>query len=86
MKQMTEERALSVGAERLFSMAGQGPVVVTKNGKPSLAVVPLHGQDWESYVVSRSPVFKRAVARARRSYRKYGGVSLEEVKKRYGIR
>jgi hypothetical protein len=86
MKTISYRRATELDTKRLLAMADRETVVVTRNGRPFRALFALRGQDWESYVVSRSPVFKRAVARARRSYRKHGGVSLEEVKKRYGIR
>ncbi len=67
-------------------MANKRKVVVTRNGSPAWAIVPLHGQDGESYIVSRSPVFKRIAKRARQSYRAGGGLSLEEVKKHFKIK
>jgi hypothetical protein len=40
----------------------------------------------EDFATATSPVFRRIIERSRREYKKHGGVSLEDVKRRYGIK
>ncbi|MBI3828422.1 MAG: hypothetical protein HY291_02840 [Planctomycetes bacterium] len=86
MKAMKESSLKGISANKLLALASRNTVLVTHNGKPGWALVPLNGRDWESYVVSRSPVFKRAMGRSRNSIKTGRGLSLAEVKKRYGIK
>jgi prevent-host-death family protein len=64
--------------------AQRGTVVVTRRGKPMAAVVPLRGVDLESLAVSTSPDFIDVVERARARFLQTGGISLEEMKRRWG--
>lgn len=41
--------------------------------------------DRESFVVGHSPVLRRIFERSWRNYKKKGGVSLADVKKKYGV-
>ena len=86
MSQLTERKACQLRSSGLLGLAKKRKVIVTKQGTPAWAIVPLHGQDWESFVVSRSLVFRRIFKRARRSFRAGGGLSLEAVKKRYKLK
>ena len=85
MKALKESNLKGVSANQLLALASRRTVLVTRKGKAEWALVPLKGSDWESFVVSNSPVFKRSLARSRKSIKKGRGLSLEEVKKRYGI-
>lgn len=64
--------------------AQQEVLVVTWRGKPIAAVVPLRGVELESLAVSTHPDFIALIARARARFQKTGGVSLEEMKGRWG--
>ena len=86
MSTISWSRAVNLQAKALFDMADRGTVVVTRNRMPLCAVFALRGQDWERFVVSHSPVFRRILARARRARSKGESVSLEQVKRRYGIK
>ena len=66
------------GLSRYVSEAEQGPVIITKNGKPAAALVTLVDEDLEAFVLAHSPRFQQlmdeAVAEARQ-----GGRALSEV-------
>jgi len=60
--------------------------VLTRRGKPVAAVVPIRrGLDLETYSLSHSAEFIEIVNRSWASYKKTGGVSLEEMRKKYGL-
>jgi antitoxin (DNA-binding transcriptional repressor) of toxin-antitoxin stability system len=59
--------------------------VLTRHGKPVAAVVPIHsGVDLESFGLSHNRRFIEIVNRSWESYKKNGGVSLEEMQRRHG--
>jgi len=66
--------------------ARKGTLVVTRRGKPVAAVVPVEGMDLESLALSTSRDFIALIERSRASYRKSGGVSLSEVRAKYGVK
>ena len=86
MKEITESAAEKVSSRSLLAMAENNPVVIKRKGKPSWALVPLNGIDLETYLVARSPVFKRIIARSRRRLKLEGGIPLEEAKRIFGIK
>jgi hypothetical protein len=47
-------------------------------------VVPLRGVDLESLAVSTNPDFIDLIERARARFKETGGISLEEMKRRWG--
>ena len=65
--------------------ARKGTVVVTRRGKPLAAVVPLHSDDWEDFVVSQEPSFIEVIKRSEERYKAEGGIPLEEVRRKYGL-
>ena len=61
-------------------------VVVTLRGKPLAAVVPLDSDDWEDFVVSQDPEFIEVIKRSDARYKAEGGISLDEMRRKYGIK
>jgi prevent-host-death family protein len=62
------------------------PVVVTKRGRPVVAVMPLTKyDDWESVSLSTNPEFMAIIERSRASARTRGTLSLEDVRQKYGL-
>jgi antitoxin (DNA-binding transcriptional repressor) of toxin-antitoxin stability system len=61
------------------------PVVVTRRGKPVLALTPITG-DWESAVVANHPAFLAIVKRSRSSLDAGKGVSTKELRRRLGLK
>src|SRR5438132_10308183 len=69
----------------LAELAKQGPVILTRDGKPLVAVKDLAGSDWESVSLANNPRFLALIAESRRSYREDGGISLDEVRRELGL-
>lgn len=58
--------------------------VLTRGGKPVAAVVPISSKvDLETFGLSHNPRFIEIVNRSWASYKKDGGVSLEEMRRRH---
>lgn len=57
----------------------EGPIVITRNGKPAVVMVaPEDAEDLENLVLSRSPRFRALLERSRRSIEAGQGLSEEE--------
>jgi hypothetical protein len=73
-------------AEELVALARKQPVILTRGGKPVVAVKDLTGSDWESVALANSPRFIALIEESRRSYRREGGIPLAEVRKQLGLK
>ena len=62
--------------------ARRGPVILTRRGRAVAAVVAIDDQDWEDLRVSTSPAFAAIIARSEARYRREGGVSLDDLRRR----
>lgn len=57
----------------------EGPIVITRNGKPAVVMVaPKGDEDLEHLVLSRSPRFRAILEESRRSIAEGRGMSEEE--------
>jgi antitoxin (DNA-binding transcriptional repressor) of toxin-antitoxin stability system len=64
--------------------AGKDTWVLTRRGKPIAALVPISSDvDLESVALSHNPRFIEIINRARASYEREGGISLEEMRRKY---
>jgi len=70
----------------VVDLAGKDLVILRHNGKNSFALIRLDEGDLEALSLSQNPDFMAMLDKARLSYEKKGGVSLEEVKRRFGKR
>lgn len=61
-------------------------VVVTRRGKPLVAVVPVSKADLESLSLATNPDFLALLERSRARYRREGGISHAEVRTRLGLK
>ena len=61
-------------------------VVVTSNGKPVAALMPIEDADMETISLSTNPKFMRIIERSRKRQRKEVSVSSAEMRRRLGIR
>jgi prevent-host-death family protein len=57
-------------------------VVITRHGKPAAVLVGVEGEEWEDVVLQTDPAFWRLI----RARRKQPTLSLDELKKRLGIK
>jgi hypothetical protein len=67
-------------------MAKNGPVILTRRGKPLAAVKDLSGFDWEAVSLANNPRFVALIEEARRSYQEEGGIGLDDLRKELGLR
>ena len=58
-------------------------LVVTRRGKPLLALTPIRRGDWESIAVATNPKFLAIIERSRKSRKP--GLSTEEMRRRLGL-
>ena len=60
-------------------------VIVTSNGKPIAALVPIENADLETVSLSTHPKFLDLIERSRARHRAEGGISSEEMRRRLGL-
>jgi hypothetical protein len=65
----------------LAELVKEGPVILTRDGQPLLAVKDVSGSDWESVSLASNPRFMALIEESRRSYREKGGVGLDNVRR-----
>jgi hypothetical protein len=85
MKTIAVEETI-LTAEDLATMAEKEVVVLTRKGNPPVAVKNLSGADWESVSLANNPRFIALIEASRRSYREQGGISLDAVRKKLGLK
>ena len=61
----------------------KGAVIVTNQGQPVAALVPIENADLETVSLSTNPRFLELIERSRASARAEGGVSSEEMRRRF---
>lgn len=64
---------------------GDETLLVTENGKPVAALVPVGDADAETVSLSMNPRFIDIIERSRASLRRSGGLPSEEVRRRLGL-
>src|SRR4051794_39494676 len=67
-------------------LAKNGPVILTRHGKPLAAVKDLSGSDWESVSLANNPQFLALIEESRRSYRQEGGISLQDIRRELDLK
>jgi prevent-host-death family protein len=60
-------------------------LVLTRRGKAVAAVVPLDDEDYFSMRLANNPEFIAIIERGRTQYKAQGGLSIEEMRRKYGI-
>ncbi len=69
-----------------YAAASEEAVVVTSDGGPIAALMPLDGADFEPISLSTTPKFVRIIEQSRKRQRKQGSISSDEMRGRLGIR
>jgi hypothetical protein len=67
-------------------LAKAGTVILTRGGKPVVAVKDLSRSDWESVSLANNPKFLAIIEESRRSYRESGGIPLDDLRKGLGLK
>jgi len=63
---------------------GNGPVVVTDQGKPVAILVPIENADLETVALSTNRKFIDLIERSRARVMAEGGISSAEMRRRFG--
>ena len=63
---------------------GNGPVVVTDQGKPVAVLVPIDNADLETVALSTNRLFIDLIERSRERVGSEGGISSEQMRRRFG--
>ena len=84
MNKVAVESTVLTAAE-LAELAKQGPVILTRKGRPLAAVKDLAGSDWESMALANNPRFLALIEASRRSYREHGGIGLDAACQELGL-
>jgi prevent-host-death family protein len=66
-------------------VARRGPVVVTRRGRPVAVLRAVSDEEWEDFVVSSSPAFRRIIERSWKDYEARGGIPLEEIERQFDL-
>jgi prevent-host-death family protein len=66
--------------------AQKEPVVLTRRGKPVVALMPLDEDAWEDLLVSSHSAFRRVIRRSRARCKPGQGISTEEMRRRLAVR
>jgi len=61
-------------------------LVVTRGGKPLVALTPVRKADWESIAIATNPKFLAIVERSRASHKRGTGISTTEMRRRLGLK
>ncbi len=70
----------------VLKLAKGQTVVLTRKGKPLASIKDLSGSDWEAVALANSPQFQALIEASRRSYAEHGGITLEALRKKLGLK
>jgi len=65
--------------------ADEGPVIITRDGKPVAIVMAIENADLETISLSTNPDFIALIERSRARQKAEGGISSEEMRRRLGL-
>ena len=82
MKVVEKEKATATLAAYTEEV-GNGPVVVTDQGKPVAVLMPIENADLETVALSTNRQFIDLIERSRARVRAEGGISSEEMRRRF---
>ncbi len=75
-------RELKIRPSAVLDRAERETLVVTRNGKPAAALVPLDEDSLDEFIFANHPTFRRETEAAVEEYRRKGGISHAEMLKR----
>ena len=84
MKTITLEQATDV-LKQIARGEVPEPSVITLDGRPVVALVPLDELDQENWALMRNPDFRRMIDESSRQVRETGGIPHEEMRRRFGL-
>ncbi len=70
--------------EYIRSLADE-PLIITMNGKPVAALISVENMDMETAKLSTNPGFMAIVERSRTRYKKEGGISGKDMRRKFKV-
>jgi len=74
----------AVLADNINELAGE-PLIITHHGKPVAAIISLENMDLETAELSSNPKFMAIIERARTRYKKEGGITSKDMRRKLKI-
>jgi len=71
-------RELKNKTSEILRNAEKEAIIITSNGKPRALITAISEEDFEDYLLEKSPKLIEALEEARQEYRVKGGVSLDD--------
>ena len=71
-------RELKNKTSEILRKAEKEAVIITSNGKPRALITAISEEDFEDYLLEKSPKLIEVLEEARREYRVKGGISLDD--------
>lgn len=71
-------RELKNKTSEILRKAEKEAIIITSNGKPRALITAISEEDFEDYLLEKSPKLIEALEEARREYRVKGGISLDD--------
>lgn len=75
-----------VGLTEYAQEPSKETLILTINGRPFAAVLPIEDADWETIALSTNPEFQAIIARSRARLQAEGGISQEEISRELGVK
>ena len=75
-------RELKNKTSEILREAKKGDVVITSRGKPTAVITAVTEEDFEDYLLEKSPKFQKALEDARLEYQEKGGISIAKYRKK----
>ncbi len=72
--------------EKYAREVGSEPLILTRRGKPVVAMIAIEEADLETIALGTNPKFLRLIARARAQRRRGAGRSAEETRRAVGLK
>jgi antitoxin (DNA-binding transcriptional repressor) of toxin-antitoxin stability system len=79
-----ERTAATASLAEYAADIGDDPLVVTSDGQPVAALVPIQNADMETVALSTNREFLELIERSRARVRAEGGISSAEMRRRFG--
>jgi prevent-host-death family protein len=75
-------RELKINGSKVINSLKDGDVVITKNGKPTAALLPLDEDLLEEFIIAHHPKLVSEVDKARLEYERKGGLDHRAMKEK----
>lgn len=69
----------------LVELARDEPVILTRDGRPLVAVRDVSDPDRDSASLAQNPRFRAIIERSRQSYHEHGGIGLDQLRRELGL-